>query len=230
MTSTDADVTMGTNFKTGRNDEENEKHKSPNPQDKKKARTKAEAERTNETENELSENEEDESSVKNLGGMFDKASEKPKEKTKDNNNKKAETEKTEKKKYAGGKQIWNNLICGAKNTYELTGRKMYVHAYKTPEIFDDTGEYVHDLAMKGKNLKKKGTHLTALEWKNLFKEVCESETALTLSEDGKKLRIFGIRLAKSNPKELFEDFMWDGYALSTKTSRRTLLKRRQVLL
>jgi hypothetical protein len=36
---------------------------------------------------------------------------------------------------------------------------------------------------------------------------------LALSNNGKKLRMFGVRLAKSYPKELFKDFMWDGHRL-----------------
>jgi hypothetical protein len=210
MTDADQESAMGKGFKTVRNDDEKEKHKSPNPQDKKKARTKAAEGKAREEEEEMNDKQEvEEPTVENpVDGKNNKITP---EKQKDATSK-AEVEK--KKKYAGGKQIWNNLIGAPKNTFELTGRKMTnVHAYVPVDIFNESGESVHDLSLRGKSIRKNMTILSAAEWKNLFKEVCESESDLALSTKGKKFRIFGVRLAKTNPKELFEDFMWDGNCL-----------------
>jgi hypothetical protein len=70
------------------------------------------------------------------------------------------------------------------------------------------GDGLHHLASAGKNscrVTGKGMLLTAEGWHLLFQELYQEATDLAKSLKGDKLRIFGIRLAMTAPKSIFED-------------------------
>jgi hypothetical protein len=118
-------------------------------------------------------------------------------------------------KLAGGKHIWENLISGAKPTWTNINDeiKAQYKAFHVSELFGEPGmPTIHNLALKGKNIRglRTGAHLTTAGWKSLFTEVFESETDLAKSIKGETMRIFGIRLALTDPKLVFlvADGVW----------------------
>ena len=113
---------------------------------------------------------------------------------------------------SGGRPLWSNLVAPPRPTWHQLDRLLKTNetAYSMLDKFKE-GDGLHDLALSGKNLRGvtgKGYVLTAEGWRILFKELYEGNTDLAKSPKGASLRIFGLRLALTEPKGLFEGAEW----------------------
>ncbi len=108
----------------------------------------------------------------------------------------------------GGQALWANLVSPAKTTWaaiEANTRKAQ-KAYKLEDKFQEGPYSLHNLAASGKNSRGVGLKQTLLAegWKNLFKGLFETIEDLSGTETGDRLCMFGLRLAKTPPKEVFD--------------------------
>jgi hypothetical protein len=100
---------------------------------------------------------------------------------------------------------WDSLSKGIQNAYR---------GFSRDELFGPDPGTVHNCAGLGKQLvpSNKG-HVPPTKWKDLFQEAYEEKTSLATSDKGARLRVFGVRLCKSNPIQLFGAGMWTGHYL-----------------
>ncbi len=112
----------------------------------------------------------------------------------------------------GGQALWANLVSPAKSKWtviETTTRKAQ-KAYKMEDKFREGPFSLHNLAATGKNYKSMGLKETLLAegWKSLFTDIFENTTDLSGTEKGELLCMFGLRLAKTPPKDIFDGADW----------------------
>ncbi len=112
----------------------------------------------------------------------------------------------------GGQALWANLVSPAKTTWsaiEATTRKAQ-KAYKLEDKFQEGPYSLHNLAATGKNSRGIGLKETLLAqgWKELFKSLFETIDDLSGTESGDRLCMFGLRLAKTPPKDVFDGADW----------------------
>ncbi len=112
----------------------------------------------------------------------------------------------------GGQALWANLVSPAKTTWaaiEANTRKAQ-KAYKLEDKFQEGPYSLHNLAASGKNSRGVGLKQTLLAegWKNLFKGLFETIDDLSGTETGDRLCMFGLRLAKTPPKDVFDGADW----------------------
>ena len=112
----------------------------------------------------------------------------------------------------GGRHLWSNLVSPLKDTWHTIDKliKDSLLPYTMLDKWKE-GEGLHDLASGGKNLRRvsgQGKVLTAEGWRLLFQELYQETSDLAKSTRGSKLRIFGLRLAKTPPKTIFEGADW----------------------
>ena len=112
----------------------------------------------------------------------------------------------------GGRLLWSNLVAPS-NSKWLNIDKQIRDSLAPYNMFDKfkEGDGLHDLASLGKNSRRvtgKGQVLTAEGWRLLFQELYQESSDLAKSPKGGKLRIFGLRLAMTSPKIIFEGADW----------------------
>jgi hypothetical protein len=112
----------------------------------------------------------------------------------------------------GGQALWANLVSPAKSTWtaiEANTRKAQ-KAYKLEDKFREGSYSLHNLAATGKNYKRMGLKETLLAegWKLLFTDLFEKTIDLSGTEIGDSLCMFGLRLAKTPPKDIFDGADW----------------------
>ncbi len=111
----------------------------------------------------------------------------------------------------GGIPLWSNRISATKLAWTAIDEKIKLDltVYCSSDKFNEV-DGLHDLALSGKNARNISGQkvLSAEGWRLLFQEVYSEETELARSTKGHKLRIFGIRLAKTAPKTIFADAEW----------------------
>ncbi len=112
----------------------------------------------------------------------------------------------------GGRLLWSNLVAPS-NSKWLNIDKQIRDSLAPYNMFDKfkEGDGLHDLASLGKNARRvtgKGQVLTAEGWRLLFQELYQESSDLAKSPKGGKLRIFGLRLAMTSPKIIFEGADW----------------------
>ena len=120
---------------------------------------------------------------------------------------------------SGGRPLWSNLVAPPRQTWHQLDQLLKTNEtpYSMLDKFKE-GDGLHDLAHSGKNLRGvtgKGYVLTAEGWRILFKELYEEKTDLAKSSKVARLRIFGLRLALTEPKGLFEGAEWVVYEEET---------------
>ena len=113
---------------------------------------------------------------------------------------------------SGGRPLWAHLVSPPKPTWHKIDQllKTTETAYNMLDKFQE-GDSLHDRASTGKNLRGvtgNGKVLTAEGWRILFKELYETTTDLATSPKGATLRVFGLRLALTAPKVIFEGAEW----------------------
>lgn len=112
----------------------------------------------------------------------------------------------------GGHALWANLVSPAKSTWtaiDANTRKAQT-AYKLDDKFREGPYSLHNLAATGKNYKGTGLKETLLAegWKILFQDIFENITDLSGTEKGDSLCMFGLRLAMTPPRDIFDGADW----------------------
>jgi hypothetical protein len=112
----------------------------------------------------------------------------------------------------GGRLLWSNLVAPSNSTW-LNIDKQIRDSLAPYNMFDKfkEGDGLHDLPSLGKDSRRvtsKRQVLTSEGWRLLFKELYQESSDLAKSPKGGKLRIFGLRLAMTSPKIIFEGADW----------------------
>jgi hypothetical protein len=112
----------------------------------------------------------------------------------------------------GGKLLWSYRVSPTKNTWRTIDKRIK-DSLTSYDMLDKFSEHdgVHDMASVGKNSRGvtgNNIVLTAEGWRLLFHELYQETSDLAKSPKGEKLRTFGLRLAMTAPKSIFEGGDW----------------------
>ena len=112
----------------------------------------------------------------------------------------------------GGKLLWSHRVSPSNDTW-ITIDKRIKDSLTSYDMLDKFCEHdgLHDMASTGKNSRGVSGNnmvLTAEGWRLLFHELYQEPSDLAKSPKGEKLHTFGLRLAMTAPKSIFEGGDW----------------------
>ena len=86
-----------------------------------------------------------------------------------------------------------------------------IDAFRKQEIFDEAADSAHNLAAKGHKIMRIDAGLIGEteRWLKVFEESFDEKGSYFKTKKAETMRKFAIRLAKSNPIEIFDEGLWD---------------------